>query len=92
MNTDQISDAVSNFSEAFIYTIYAVIILLSLINRGRKTVPVAQSKGQFPIGIIAIIGCFLASGYCVFYSYSFQFIRAGYSDQLSHSGLFLASN
>ncbi|GHU48131.1 hypothetical protein FACS1894218_4210 [Bacilli bacterium] len=89
LDTDQIADSISNFSETFIYTIYAVVILLSIINRRKQTVVVTKSKGQISISIIAIIGCFLAAGYCVFYSYSFQLIEPNDATNPSHSGLFL---
>jgi NADH:ubiquinone oxidoreductase subunit 6 (subunit J) len=91
MNTDQIGDAICNFGEVYIYAIYAFVILLSLINRRKQKVEVTKNKGHWPISIVAIFGCFLAAGFCIFYSYSFEFVKPGYANSQSYCGLFFDS-
>lgn len=69
INTDQIFDGISNLAILFFFAIYGVVILFTFINRFTKKVEITHFKPFYVTATIAIIGCFMAVGYCAFWQF-----------------------
>ncbi len=74
LNTSHIYDGFSTLAVLFYFGIYGTTILGGLINRITKKNEVNKVGYFIPFGIIAIIGCYFAFAYCVFYQFSAQVI------------------
>lgn len=74
VNTDAFIDGISNFPTTIFFSLYATIILATLINRKTKKVNVKKVFGFIPMAIIAIIGCYFVSGFQIFYTFLIQTI------------------
>lgn len=74
LNTSHIYDGFSTLAVLFYFAIYGTTILGGLINRKTAKNSVHKVGYFIPFGIIAVIGCYFAFGYCVFYQFSTQVI------------------
>lgn len=86
LNTSNIYDGFSTLAVLFYFAIYGTTILFGLINRktGKNTV---NKVGYFiPFGIIAVIGCYFAFGYCVFYQFSTQVAMDAFGNSANSFG------
>ena len=66
LSTDQILDGMVNVVVLLMFTIYGFVALMSVINRKTHRVPtleVKYQKGQVPLAIIGVIGCFIVPLY-----------------------------
>ncbi|XQP55022.1 MAG: APC family permease [Mycoplasmoidaceae bacterium] len=72
LNTSHIYDGFSTLAVLFYFAIYGTTILGGLINRKTAKNSVHKVGYFIPFGIIAVIGCYFAFGYCVFYQFSTQ--------------------
>mgnify|MGYP003292671699 CR=1 FL=1 len=75
LNTSHIYDGFSTLAVLFYFAIYGTTILGGLINRKTHKNQVHKVGYFIPFGIIAVIGCYFAFGYCVFYQFSVQVIQ-----------------
>ena len=72
INTSHIYDGFSTLAVLFYFGIYGTTIFGGLINRKTNQHQVHKVGYFIPFGIIAVIGCYFAFGYCVFYQFSTQ--------------------
>lgn len=72
IDTSHIYDGFSTLAVLFYFGIYGTTILGGLINRKTNKNQVHKVGYFIPFGIIAVIGCYFAFGYCVFYQFSTQ--------------------
>lgn len=72
LNTSQIYDGFSTLAVLFYFGIYGTTILGGLINRKTNKAQVNKVGYFVPFGIIAVIGCYFAFAYCVFWQFSTQ--------------------
>ncbi|MBQ0045395.1 MAG: amino acid permease [Mycoplasma sp.] len=72
LNTSHIYDGFSTLAVLFYFAIYGTTVLGGLINRKTAKNSVHKVGYFIPFGIIAVIGCYFAFGYCVFYQFSTQ--------------------
>ncbi len=72
LDTSHIYDGFSTLAVLFYFGIYGTTVLGGLINRKTGKNEVKKVGYFIPFGIIAVIGCFFAFGYCVFYQFSTQ--------------------
>ncbi|MCQ3914523.1 MAG: amino acid permease [Mycoplasmoidaceae bacterium] len=72
LDTSHIYDGFSTLAVLFYFGIYGMTVLGGLINRITNKNQVHKVGYFIPFGIIAVIGCFFAFGYCVFYQFSTQ--------------------
>lgn len=72
LNTSHIYDGFSTLTVLFYFAIYGTTILGGLINRKTNRCQVNKVGYFIPFGIIAVIGCYFAFGYCVFYQFTTQ--------------------
>lgn len=75
LNTSNIYDGFSTLAVLFYFAIYGTTVLFGLINRVTAKNMVNPVRSFVPFGIIAVIGCYFAFGYCVFYQFSTQVIQ-----------------
>lgn len=74
LDTSHIYDGFSTLAVLFFFGIYGTTIFGGLINRKTNKNEVHKVGYFIPFGIIAIIGCYFAFAYCVFYQFSIQVI------------------
>lgn len=74
LNTSNIYDGFSTLAVLFYFGIYGTTILGGLINRKTNKAQVNKVGYFIPFGIIAVLGCYFAFAYCVFYQFSTQVI------------------
>jgi len=86
LNTSQIYDGFSTLAVLFFFGIYGAVILGGLINRKTKKHEIHHVGYFVPFGIVAVIGCFFAFGYCVFYQFGIQVIMNPLSSNANSFG------
>lgn len=74
LDTSHIYDGFSTLAVLFYFAIYGTTVLGGLINRITNKNSVHKVGYFIPFGIIAVIGCYFAFGYCAFYQFSAQVI------------------
>lgn len=72
LDTSHIYDGFSTLAVLFYFAIYGTTVLGGLINRKTAKNSVHKVGYFIPFGIIAVIGCYFAFGYCAFYQFSTQ--------------------
>lgn len=77
LDTSHIYDGFSTLAVLFYFAIYGTTILGGLINRKTAKNSVHKVGYFIPFGIIAVIGCYFAFGYCAFYQFSAQVAMDG---------------
>ncbi|MGL4951437.1 MAG: APC family permease [Mycoplasma sp.] len=69
-NSDAFVDGISNFPITIFFGIYGIVILAGFINRFTNKVDVIKVKGFMFVAPLAVLGCFLVSGFQIFYTFS----------------------
>ncbi|MGL4948102.1 MAG: APC family permease [Mycoplasma sp.] len=70
LNTDAFVDGISNFPITVFFGVYGVVILAGIFNRFTKRADVQKVKGFLFVAPLAVIGCFLVSGFQLFYTFT----------------------
>lgn len=91
LNTSHIYDGFSTLAVLFFFGVYGVTVLGGLINRKTGKNQVNKVGYFIPFGIIAVIGCFFAFGYCVFYQFSTQVALNPLSNDANSFGFAMVS-